>query len=126
LLSFDEVGDMLDDIAEELPREFFNDLNGGVLLLPEACQGQGDEAHSLYIMGKYIRDVMGRYIIIYYGSFAALHKNLPPDKLRRELKETLIHEFTHHMESLAGDNSLEIKDELRLARFRNSRSHQGK
>lgn len=118
MLTFEEVGDLLDDIVEELPREFFKDLNGGILLMPEACQGHGDEAHSLFIMGKYIHDMMGRYIIIYYGSFISLYKDLPPDKLRKELKKTLIHEFTHHIESLAGDHSLEIKDELELARFR--------
>ncbi len=36
MLSFDEVGLLLDDMAEEFPPEFFEALNGGVALLPEA------------------------------------------------------------------------------------------
>jgi len=118
LLTFEEVGDILDVIAEELPKEFFRGLNGGILLLPEACQDEDDSAHDLYTLGEYVHDEMGRYIIIYYGSFAALYEDLPPEKLRKEIKETLIHEFTHHIESLAGESGLEIKDELDMARIR--------
>ena len=117
MLTFEEVADILDVIAEEFPREFFRDLNGGILLLPEACQDE-DSARGLYTLGEYVYDEMGRYIIIYYGSFAALFKDQPPEKLRKELKETLIHEFTHHIESLAGEYDLEIKDELEMERFR--------
>ena len=117
MLTFEEVGDILDVIAEELPRDFFKDLNGGILLLPEACQDEGDSAHDLYTLGEYVHDDMGRYIVIYYGSFAALYQGLPPEKLRKELKETLIHEFTHHLESLAGECGLEIEDELEMERF---------
>ena len=36
MLSFDQVGLLLDDMAEEFPPEFFQELNGGVCLLPEA------------------------------------------------------------------------------------------
>ena len=118
MLTFEEVGEILDVIADELPRELFRDLNGGILLLPEACQDSGDSAHDLYTMGEYVYDEMGRYIVIYYGSFAALYKDSPPEKLRKELKETLIHEFTHHIESLAGECGLEVKDELDMARLR--------
>ena len=118
LLTFEEVGAVLDVIAEELPREFFKDLNGGILLLPEACQDHGDKARGIYTMGEYVHDEMGRYIVIYYGSFVKLCKNLSPEKLRKELKETLIHEFRHHIESLAGDCELEIIDEMEMARFR--------
>ena len=123
MLTFEEVGDILDAIAEELPREFFRDLNGGILLLPEACQDHGDSARDLYTLGEYVHDEMGRYIIIYYGSFVELYKDLSPEKLRKELKETLIHEFTHHIESLAGECGLEIKDELEMTHFRAPRGY---
>ena len=119
MLTFEEVGDILDVIAEEeLPREFFRELNGGILLLPEACQDQDDLAHDLYTLGEYVHDEMGRYIIIYYGSFVALFEHLPPEKLQKELRETLIHEFTHHIESLAGESDLDIEDEMEMTRFR--------
>jgi len=121
LLTFEEVGEVLDKIVEEFPREFFRELNGGILLLPEACQDSGDSAHGLYTLGEYVYDEMGRYIIIYYGSFAALFKDLPLEKLRKELRETLVHEFTHHIESLAGECDLEIEDEQEMARLRAKR-----
>ena len=121
MLTFEEVGAILDVIAEELPREFFRDLNGGILLLPEACQDRGDSERGLYTLGEYVYNEMGRYIIIYYGSFVELFKDRSPEKLRKELRETLIHEFTHHIESLAGECGLEIKDELEMERFRTPR-----
>jgi hypothetical protein len=66
---------------------------------------------------------MGRYIIIYYGSFVALYAHSKPEKIRKELWETLLHEFTHHIESLAGARGLEIKDELEMARLRAPRRY---
>jgi len=126
MLTFDEVGEILDEIAEELPREFYNHLNGGILLLPEARRHPGEQARDLYIMGEYVRNQMGRYIIIYYGSFAAVFGHYPPEKIREELRETLYHEFTHHVESLAGVRSLEIKDDLKLARYRAQHSYRRK
>lgn len=123
LLTFEEVRSILDVIAEELPREFFRDLNGGIPLLPETCQDHGDSVHDLYTLGEYVEDEMRRYIIIYYGSFVALYKYLSQEELRKELKETLIHEFTHHIESLAGEYGLEIEDELEMNHFRTPRGY---
>ena len=36
VLSFEAVGEILDGLAETLPQVFFRDLNGGILLLPQA------------------------------------------------------------------------------------------
>ena len=36
ILTFDQAGELLDEMAEEFPPEFYQDLNGGVCLLPEA------------------------------------------------------------------------------------------
>ena len=36
ILSFDEAGALLDGMAEEFPPEFYDELNGGIALLPEA------------------------------------------------------------------------------------------
>ena len=36
IISFDDVGDLLDEMAEEFPPEFYEELNGGISLLPEA------------------------------------------------------------------------------------------
>ena len=72
MLSFDEVGLLLDDMAEEFPPEFFDALNGGVALLPEAKPDPEFPPGEMYILGEYCNDMMGRHINLYYGSFAAL------------------------------------------------------
>ena len=118
ILSFDQVGDLLDEMAEEFPEEFYQDLNGGISLLPEAVE-EG-EPGELYIMGEYCNDMMGKYINLYYGSFAALaeQENWTEEDWEDELYTTLSHEFTHHVEGLAGERGLEIKDELKLEQYR--------
>ena len=118
ILSFDQVGDLLDEMAEEFPEEFYQDLNGGISLLPEAVEDPAGE--DLYIMGEYCNDMMGRYINLYYGSFAGLaeQENWTEEDWEDELYTTLSHEFTHHVEGLAGERGLEIKDELELEQYR--------
>ena len=118
ILSFDQVGDLLDEMAEEFPEEFYQDLNGGISLLPETVEDPAGE--DLYIMGEYCNDMMGRYINLYYGSFAALaqQEDWTEEDWEDELYTTLAHEFTHHVEGLAGERGPEIKDELELEQYR--------
>ena len=121
ILSFDQVGDLLDEMAEEFPEEFYQDLNGGISLLPEAVEDPAGE--DLYIMGEYCNDMMGRYINLYYGSFAALaeQEDWTHEDWEDELYTTLSHEFTHHVEGLAGERGLEIKDDAFLEEYRRER-----
>ena len=122
MYTIDDVQAMLGQIAEELPEDFFRDLNGGIILL-EQCKTHPESAGDLYIMGEYSRRRdMGRHICIYYGSFLRLYANAPEQVLRKKLRDTLLHEFTHHLESLAGERGLEVKDKIRLEAYR--RKHQ--
>ena len=123
MLSFDQVGLLLDDMAEEFPPEFFQELNGGVCLLPEAKPDPEFPPGEMYILGEYCNDMMGRYINLYYGSFAALaeQEDWTEEDWEDELWETFSHEFTHHMEGLAGERGLEIKDEAFLEEYRAQR-----
>lgn len=121
MISFDTALDMLDEIAIEFPKEFYTELNGGINLLPDVKKHpEGGETGNLYILGEYFRDFngLGRYINIYFGSFLRLYGNLDLDAQRAELKKILTHEFTHHIESLAGERGLEIKDYLDMERYR--------
>ncbi|MBQ9412240.1 MAG: metallopeptidase family protein [Oscillospiraceae bacterium] len=107
MLSFEAAGALLDGYMEELPEEIFADLNGGVNLLPEEKRdGEGD-----YIMGLYHHDSMGRYVELFYGSFQALYGDADDETVAEELKKTLHHELTHHLENKAGDRTLEHWDE---------------
>ena len=121
MVTFEEAGEMLDEIADELPETFYRELNGGIILLPETKRHS--ESGSLFILGEYNNDRkgyggLGRYIAIYYGSFMSLYAHLNPAQMKEELRRVLVHEFTHHIESLAGDRSLEIKDAKNMAKYR--------
>ena len=119
MVTIDEAEAMLDEIAESLPKEFYEELNGGISLLPDVKMHSEGARNGLYTLGEYHRDpAMGRYIVLYFGSFARLYGNLPVPAFYEKLKHTLVHEFTHHMESLAGERSLEIKDEIEMERYR--------
>lgn len=121
LLSINEVGDLLDQIAETIPEALFKGLTGGILLHEEAMPDPQPNAEDLFILGEYCHDMLGRYINLYYGSFAALYRDEPLEVWERELRTTLLHELTHHVESLAGVRDLEIKDELEMEMWRSGR-----
>jgi len=112
LYTIDEINDLLDEIASELPGGLFRELNGGVNLLDETKKSIKDPDGGLYTLGEYHRDQMGRYIVIYYGSLMAVYGTSSQKKIRKHLRDVLTHELTHHLESLAGDRSLEIEDEI--------------
>jgi len=111
LFTIEEVNEMLDEIASELPEGIFRELNGGVSLLDETKRSVKDPEGGLYTLGEYRRDQMGRYIVIYYGSLIALYGYCSQKRMRKLLRDVLTHELTHHLESLAGDRSLEKEDE---------------
>ena len=111
MISIEEMESMLDEIASEIPKELYRELNGGIILLPEAKLNPVSKRNDLYIMGEYHSGgSMGRYIAIYYGSFYHVYGHLGREALKGHLLHTLKHEFTHHVESLAGERGLEIKD----------------
>lgn len=119
MISIEEMEQMLEELASELPQEFYRELNGGILLLPDKKISPEAKKNDLYTMGQYrYSPSMGRYIVIYYGSFEALYGGLSQETLKKQLREVLRHEFTHHLEDLAGERDLEKEDELQLERYR--------
>lgn len=110
----------MDIMAENFPPEFYRELNGGISLLPDTVPDPDFPPGEMYILGEYCTDQMGRYINLYYGSFAALagEESWNDEAWEEELYATLAHEFTHHIESLAGERGLEIKDEASLEAWR--------
>ncbi len=118
MVSMEEMGEMLDEIAGKFPDAFYKELNGGIILLPDAKLHQKNVANDLYVMGEYHRDQnLGRYISIFYGSFASVYGNLSKEQLKIELEGTLKHEFRHHLESLAGEYELETEDREYIADY---------
>jgi predicted Zn-dependent protease with MMP-like domain len=124
MISYDDVSRIINEIAREIPEAFYNELNGGIILSPdEKLHHESNDNQPLYILGEYHNDRkgyggLGRYIIIYYGSFMRLYAYESPERQREELRRVIIHEFTHHLESLAGERGLEIKDAIQMERYK--------
>lgn len=120
MVSIERFADILEVLAEELPEEFYEDLNLGVSidscikLHPQAREG------DLFILGEYCRSNMGQGIVIYYGSFERMYANLSEDELSIEMRKILRHEFRHHIEWRAGEYGLEKEDEQKLSEYLNS------
>ncbi len=118
MISLVEMEDMLNEIVDKFPQELFKELNGGIILLPEAKLHPITRKNDLYILGEYHKSGnMGRYITIYCGSFLCVYGHLGKKDLREKLVHTLKHEFIHHLESLAGERGLEIKDAQYLVNY---------
>lgn len=120
MVSLERFQELADEIADEIPEEFYRELNGGIVLLERSkLHEQSRPEAPLYIMGEFTRSrMMGRHILLYYGSFAAVYSALDEEALRRELRRVMLHEFTHHLESLSGVRTLEEKDARRLAQYK--------
>ena len=120
VLTFDQVGETLDEIAERFPQALFEGLNGGVNLLEDTVPDPEFPEGEMYILGEYCDDLLGRYINLYYGSFAALAEREDWDEQvwREELRITLSHELTHHMEARGGLHALDDRDAEELAAWR--------
>ena len=123
LISLEEMELLLEEITLDFPREIFVKLNGGIVLLPEAKRNKKIKEGNMLILGEYHSGGnMGRYIAIYYGSFRRVFGHLNEKLFKNQLIKTLKHEFTHHLESLAGERDLEIKDAEYIARYLNRRN----
>nr|WP_325220776.1 metallopeptidase family protein [uncultured Oscillibacter sp.] len=117
VLSFEQAGNLLDTLAESFPEALFDGLNGGVNFQEEAVPDQEFPKGQVYILGEYCDDLLGRYINLYYGSFAAMAENedWTEEDWEQELRQTLSHELTHHMEGRSGLHALDDKDEAEMA-----------
>ena len=120
ILTIDQVNALLDEIAEGFPSALFDGLNGGVNLLEEAVEDPEFPPGEMYILGEYCDDLLGLYINLYYGSFAALaeREDWTAEIWQDELRITLSHELTHHMENRSGLHALDDRDAEELARWR--------
>ena len=102
-MDFDRFSDMVGEELALLPEYVHEELNGGVLTDRSAYLHPGRMADDLYILGTYSNDsVMGKQIVLYYGSFIAVMGNAGEQAFRAQIRETLRHEFRHHLETRAG------------------------
>ncbi len=119
-MTLEHFNRLADEVADEVPQEFFRQLNGGIILQPAAKHHPKSVSGSpLYIMGEYCRSrMMGRHINLFYGSFDAAYGDCSDEAMKQHIRSTLFHEFRHHLEALAGSRALEDEDALKLAGYR--------
>ena len=108
--TYEQMGNWLEEIAAQFPEAFFEDLDGGIQLEETALTDPDFPSGEMYIMGEYVHDLLGRYILLYYGSFAALLEEEDEEVWKDEIFATVAHEFTHHLEEDAGLHNLDDKD----------------
>jgi predicted Zn-dependent protease with MMP-like domain len=116
-VSLDEFREMVSETLDELPKEFFRDLSGGVVV--EEREGRS-QYKGMTTLGQYSVGRLGRQVTIYYGSFRKLYGYMDRDELLARIRKTVRHEFRHHMEFLAGVHgvdSLEAEDRRQIREF---------
>ena len=85
MISIDRFEEILSDLAEEIPQSFYEELNGGIVVEPGYLLHPEDRNGTLYVMGQYrIDPAMGKYIVMYYGSFKRAYRHLDEDELTDE------------------------------------------
>ena len=117
MFTFEEVGAMLDEIADGMPYELYRDLNGGLSLLPQSKIHPMARNNDLYILGEYIRNSLGNAIVFYYGSIMRVYGGLSRDDLYNQLVKILHHEVRHHNEYLAGVDDLGDWDKEQIRKY---------
>ena len=124
MAAYEEFIDMVDEILLDLPEEFFRDLNGGVNVKEECRIHPEAIDDSLIILGEYHCDrYLGKFINIYYGSFERVYGFLKKEELKKQIRKTVLHEFRHHLETLAGEKGLAVEDAMRLSDYRKTQAH---
>lgn len=122
--SIEDIHYFLDEISKDIPKEFFKELNGGIILLDELkYHPKSIDNSPLFIMGDYSFQNNIRQIRIYYGSLEKVYRWASRGEIYKILWDLLIHEFTHHLESLAGEKDLEIEDNININKYLQERGH---
>ena len=124
MLSFEDFTRILNEEVEALPEYVHEKLNGGVLADSSVYLHPGRVADDLYIFGTYSADpVFGKQIVLYYGSFAAVLGDSSESAYREKIRETVRHEFLHHLETRAGlysKGTLAEEDAIKMQEYYNA------
>lgn len=116
-MDIDRFTALADELMERVPPPILEDLNGGVSIRRRAMRRKDDPA-GVYILGEYVTDELGCYVVLYWGSFYELFHGEPHTVWEKELWDTIRHELRHHVEARAGVMDLDLEDEYELEQMR--------
>ena len=120
MIDIDRFFELLKEVCDEFPDDFFRELHQGVMLSEETKISPHARNNDLVIMGEYTRSRYGNKITVYYGSFARTYGGASEEFLKDRLRDVVRHEFRHHMENLGGvygRDSLEYEDKVQLRQY---------
>ena len=102
-MTFERFTELLDEEMKLLPDYVYEELSGGVLVDEAAKLHPKRLMDDLYILGTYSSGtIFGKQIVLYYGSFMKTMGSAPEERIRLQIRDTLRHEFLHHLETRAG------------------------
>jgi hypothetical protein len=113
MISLEEYKRIVSELMDELPEEFYRDLNGGVIVSEAVAIPDYARGNDLYAMGQYLIYSGMRQIVMFKGSFDRVYPLADGEEARNLLRGILRHEFRHHLESLGNVHnaeSLEAED----------------
>ena len=116
MITLEEYKQIIEELLDELPEEFFRELSGGVTVSEALVIPDYAKAGDLYTMGQYQVSYGVRQINMFKGSFDRAYPDADATRARELLRGILRHEFRHHMESLGSihnSSSLEAEDARR-------------
>ncbi len=127
MLTLAEYKQIVSELIDELPEEFFRKLSGGVIVSEATVIPDYAAANDLYTMGHYKVSSGVRQIVLYKGSFDRAYPNADAARAKELLRGILRHEFRHHLEFLGGIHSaesLEAEDERKKQAYLERHNHQ--
>ena len=127
MLDMDTFREIVSDLLDELPLEFFKELSGGVIVSELSMAPDYAKADDINTMGTYAVYQGGKQITIYKGSFDRVYPNATEEEMKELLRGVIRHEFRHHLEFLGGvrnSKSLEAEDEKKKKAY--LKSHETK
>jgi len=114
MYTYEECGQMFDEIADSMPYELYRELSGGLRLDIRTKLHPKAVAGDLYILGEYHRNNIGKYIVFYYGSISRVYGHLPREKFCEMLSRILAHELRLHNDYLVGFYDLSLYDNRQI------------
>ncbi len=120
MIDIEEFHEILGEVCDELPDDFFRELHQGVVLEEGINISPHAKNDDLIILGEYRRGRYGNQVAIFYGSFERSFPTGDREFIKNKLREVVRHEFRHHMENLSGmygKDSLEYEDKVNLSEY---------